>query len=76
MHPHNPAEPRRTLGDIPAEANFLGEPLGGLCPSDSDPPELLNYRVGKIAYDGRGQTIGLARGRCVHLALREAWHNP
>ena len=49
--PQNPAEPRRTLGETPAEpserprralweANFLGEPRGGLCPSDGDPPEL------------------------------------
>ena len=26
------------------EANLLGEPRGGLCPSDCDPPELSNHR--------------------------------
>ena len=46
-----PQRPRRTLGETPQsprrdprralwEANFLGEPRGGLCPSDGDPPEL------------------------------------
>ena len=46
-----PQRPRRTLRETPRssrrdprralwEANFLGEPRGGLCPSDGDPPEL------------------------------------
>ena len=46
-----PQRPRRTLGETPRsplrdprralwEANFLGEPRGGLCPSDGVPPEL------------------------------------
>ena len=25
----------------PLEAHLLGEPLGGLCPSDRDPPKIL-----------------------------------
>ena len=54
--PQNPAEPCRTRGETSAEpserprralwaANFLGEPRGGLCPSDGDSPEL--YHEGK-----------------------------
>ena len=46
--PKNPEEPRRTLEETPGkrplrtfcEANFLGEPRRGFCPSDGDPPEL------------------------------------
>ena len=45
-----PADPRRALEETPAEApenalsgKFLGEPRGGLCPSDGDPPELSDH---------------------------------
>ena len=45
--PRTPAEPRRDPAESSErprralwEANFLGDLRGGLCPSDSDPPEL------------------------------------
>ena len=42
LHLQNAIESRKSAATRVArqEANFLGEPRGGLCPSDCDPPEL------------------------------------
>ena len=43
----------------PVRGKFLGEPRGGLCPSDGDPPELWNFHAGNFdcrSYQRRNNT--------------------